>query len=625
MGAYFAMQAGNTRAYEKRRPWRWGVSNDGTRVAMEVLSDYRLPPSIHDLFVNDRHRRFFQRLHRIPRSEVAGGRNANNMEIYAGSPSYLITAGGSPSGYAIDPRVAGIVVGDVEQQLGVAVATSFMPTGFGGNARDLIQFGSFAVGERALTCNYGVAPDFACGPNPYLPEWVHRDGDWAGKHDDMRWEEGWLFLCRSPGVREDRERGPGFYLAMYRVGGLALLEAFDTWLHPDVEYGDFVEDVKSRNPSLSLADSEEFEYMTWNGNRVWAVISPVKTGKLSLGIHIPIPLPPGGVPVPGGPTISPSVEYEYGGAEVRRVEYGDRDRADAIGDAGNVKDRFLNGTVMTSPGDAVVQVHNPSLGTTLSLDMSDPWHPRRIAEDGEIEEAGSNHEVWLDFEWSGPSEGDVCRPFKTVAAAIRGVAAGGVIRVVPGATTDRSTIGGEKPVRLVAPIGGVVIGAREGAEPPPISGAMEPSEPVRADDVWVQFGFPESTPEHIRRPFDSLAKAVDAVADGGVVRIVPGMTFERFAIGNRKRFTVTAPIGGVTIGARQTPPSEVWVNFDWPTSGHGGPCDPFKIIADATAAVADGGIVKIMPGATSDRSRIGGPKRFGLIAPTGGVTIGARP
>ena len=70
----FAIQAGNIRAYQTRnltlippdnkyqvRPWNWAIAGDGGAAVAEALSDYRLPPSIHDLSVNDSHRRFFQR------------------------------------------------------------------------------------------------------------------------------------------------------------------------------------------------------------------------------------------------------------------------------------------------------------------------------------------------------------------------------------------------------------------------------------------------------------------------------------------------------------------------------------------------------------------------------------
>jgi hypothetical protein len=587
MAPYFAMQAGNTRAYEAAAPWAWGINNDATRLAMELVSDYRLPPSIHDLFVNDRHRRFFQRLHRVSRDEEVGGnRNADNMEIYAGSPSYLITAGGSPSEWAIDPHFAGIVFGDQDQQLGVAVTTSFMPTGFGSNAADLIQFGIFAAGDAPIR-NYGVAPDFACGQNPHLPGWLLQGADRSGN---------FLFVNRS---RNDPENGPGFYLAIYQTGALALLEAFDTWLHPDVSYEEFIDGVKSRNAAINLVDSEEFDYTTSNGNRLWAVIWN------------------------GDNSTFPVL-----GAEVLRIEYSGRDREDAIGDAGNIKDRFLNGTVMSSSAEAVVEITNPALGTRITLDMSDPWHPRRTSENGEIEEAGANHEVWLDFDWTGSSEGDVCRPFSHVTAAVDRVAQGGVISVMPGRTTDRSTIGGSKRLRLLAPIGGVIIGARDPALRQPIAGTIAPSDPVGKDDVWVQFDFPDSSAGNIRGPFNSLAKAAYAVTDRGIIRIVPGVTSDRSTLGKDKRFTLAAPIGGVVIGAKPTPPQpprEVWVKFGWPGLGDGTPCKPFASLGVASATVASGGVIKLMPGATTDRSAIGAKKPFRLVAVAGNVTIGDRP
>jgi hypothetical protein len=593
MPPYFAMQAGNTRAYESGKPWRWGINNNpGTSLAIEVLSDYRLPASVYDLFVNDQHRRFFQRLHRTSRDdEIGGNRNADNMEIYAGSPSYLITAGGSPSGYAVAPMyIANIPLGPVGQEVGVAVTTSFMPTGFATNAADLIQFGTFLAGDHVTSdyshyANYGVAPDFACGFNLHLPNWVKT----ANQHGNF------LFVNQS---RNDPTNGPGFYLAIYQAGPLALLEAYDTWLHPGLKFSEFVQGVISRNSAISLADSQQFEYTTTNGNRLTAVI----------GLR----------------------SWELFGAEVLSVTYGHGDPTDAIGDAGNITDRFLNGTVMTSPAEAVVQIANPFLGTTVTLDMSDPWNPRRTDEHGAIEQAGSNHEVWLDFQWTGPSEGDVFRPFTSLSTATTAVAEGGVVRIIPGTTTDRSTINGNKSLRLVAPIGGVIIGARDGAQRQPIAGTSEPADPVHKDDVWVQFCFPvvsqpQTSEIHIAGPFNNLTDAQAAVADGDTIRIVPGITTDRPTLGNGKRFKLEAPIGGVTIGAPQTaplPPSEVWVNFDWSDLSDGQFCNPFKTIAAAAAAVAPGGIINIMSGATTDRSTIGVGKPFRLVAPSGAVTIG---
>ena len=118
------------------------------------------------------------------------------MEIYASSPSYLITAGGAPAAWAIDPGIYAAIDGEaVSQQLGVAVTTSFMPTGFNiKEAGDLIQFGSFSRKLKYWTRwkapffkavetnivvpesveNYGVAPDLACGDQVFLPIWLNQ-------------------------------------------------------------------------------------------------------------------------------------------------------------------------------------------------------------------------------------------------------------------------------------------------------------------------------------------------------------------------------------------------------------------------------------------------------------------
>jgi len=517
--SYFAMQAGNTRAYETGRPWDWGINDGGTRLAVEVLSDYRLPYPIHDLFVNDLHRRFFQRLHRVPWSDEPGGnRNSDDMEIYAASPSYLITAGGSPSGYAIDPFFGGIVPkpSAVRQQTGVAVTTSFMPTGQGDDATDLIQFSEFAetglVPMGVLSArNYGVAPDFACGHNLHLPTWVQGTPP----------EGGFLFVDNSGFL--DR---PGYYLAIYQQDGLALLEAFDTWLHPGVRFEVFKADVLRRKADLRLRENEEFQYTTWNGNRIRAVIWSKPHVRLS------------------GPFPTAF------GAEVVGIAYGYRDPTDQMGDAGNTTEPFLSGTVMNSPAEAVVEITNPFLGTKITLDMSDPWHPRRTSETGEIEEAGSNHEVWLDFDYSGLCEGDVCRPFNTMAAALGAVADGGAIKILPGATGARASIGGGKRLRLVAPIGGVIIGAGNRDRAPISDVGFEGEDAVRKDDIWVEFDFSDTTVGHIAGPFNNLVKAVAAVADNGIIRIVPGVTSDRSTLGNGKRFRLAAPIGGVTIGHR---------------------------------------------------------------------------
>ncbi|TFB56687.1 hypothetical protein [Cryobacterium tagatosivorans] len=545
MSTYFALQAGNTRAYESIDGTTCGWPKGDSKLAIEALSDYRLPAPIHDLFVNDLHRRYFQRLHRTPRKREQGdGRNSDEMEIYAGSPSYLITAGGSPSGYAIDPDIAGKAQPDGQrQQLGVAVTTSFMPTGAGGGAypegyaSSIIQFSSFAelgiekdkvLGVKVPLWhlkddparNYGVAPDFACGHRVYWPSWVEAATD---SQIEKRVPEvagsGFRFVNRSssPG----QPGGPGFFLATFEAAnGFALLEALDTWLHPGVTLEAFAADVVRRNPAIELRDNEPFTYTTRNGNRLDVVIwSKRQTRGFNRGSIF--------------------------GAQIFPISYGNGDPLDAVGDAGKPQQGLLHGTIMNSPRDAVVEIANSFRRTTITLDMTDAAHPRRTSETGEVEIAGPDSEVWLDFEWKGKSEGDVCRPFNSLAAAIAAVRDAGTVRLVPGATTERSTLGaGGKRVNLIAPIGGVVLGGATTEHPPTANEGS--TVDVREADVWVQFDLPDTA---LDGPVNTLTQAAAAVPDGAVVWIVPGIGGDRPTLGaSHKRFSIRAPLGGVVIG-----------------------------------------------------------------------------
>ena len=342
MGPVFGVLAGNLRVYETqhdpKNQWTWGIRKDGDGgdEVIDALSDYRTPPCIHDLFVNDLHRRFYQRLHRTIRSdeaEVGGHRNCDNMEIYAGSPSYLITAGGAPATYAIDPYFLGIPVPGSEKQLGVAVTTTFMPTTYfppATYAQELIQFSSFA--EYGNIRNYGVAPDFACGYQIRLPlpEWVRRlegtsryvvDGDF-------------IFIDQEGLGFGPIGHRPGFYLAIFQQNGFALLEAFDTWLHRGVmSFEGFQCNVKDRATrlGLSLKNTVATHYQTWNGNEFDFVIWRV----------------------PGV-----GLESDLAGAEIVNFKPGNIDPQDGFGNVGNVTDKFLNGTVLNSPNDAVVEITN---------------------------------------------------------------------------------------------------------------------------------------------------------------------------------------------------------------------------------------------------------------------------
>ena len=415
-----------------------------------MLSDYRLPAPILDLFVNDLHRRFHQRLHRTPLEDVdVTGRNADNHEIYAGSPSYLIAAGGAPAGYAVDPYIFGLDITDQDQQRGVAVTTSFMPTGqsagnnpdspgdatvgFENDATNSIQFGRFA--QKGRVFNYGVAPDFACGHRVRLPTWCLRAivEQRRGKFDFVN--------KRGPDGR------PGFYMALLRDGDFTVLEAFDTWLHPELTFEQFKTNVWERNKHLSasgLRSGEEAVYTTENGNKIRFVIWNEDDGD--------------------------DEDDRDNGARVLGVEYGTVDWTDSLGDAGTATDKFLRGTILNSPSDAIVEITNPFLGQKIVLDMGDQRRPRRVSETNQVEAAGDNQEVWVDFAWKATdtfsglpvaSEGDFFRPFTTLATAVQAVADGGVIKIMPGSTPERTALKTNKRFRISAPIGDVRIGVSQ--------------------------------------------------------------------------------------------------------------------------------------------------------------------
>jgi hypothetical protein len=123
-------------------------------------------------------------------------------------------------------------------------------------------------------------------------------------------------------------------------------------------------------------------------------------------------------------------------------------------DAGNDTDPFLSGTILKSPRDGMVEIHNPSLGTTLTLDWSDAQRLVRISETGEVQQAGDGAEVWVDFDWNGPMEGDFYRPLSKLEDALNAVKDSGVIRIMTGSRKERLTI--HKRVKLMA-VGGATV------------------------------------------------------------------------------------------------------------------------------------------------------------------------
>ena len=115
---------------------------------------------------------------------------------------------------------------------------------------------------------------------------------------------------------------------------------------------------------------------------------------------------------------------------------------------------FAAGTIINSAqGSGLVVISNPALGTSITLDLRDQSHPRRISETGEVEYGGQ--EVWINFNY-GNNTGDFAQPYRSLQAATSAFNSpipANTFKIVAG--TEREPITINKPVRLVA-VGGPV-------------------------------------------------------------------------------------------------------------------------------------------------------------------------
>jgi hypothetical protein len=408
---FFAQLAGNTQILRRQPPasYRWGM-------VRAAVGDYRVPPAILDLFVNPAHRRFYQ----VFKHASGADPKQYGIELYAASPSYLISAGGNPTFYAYVADVAGITYLGDSVDLGVALPTTFMPTAppfpytsdGGITLVNIVQLGQLTTGVDSTTVHFGVAPDFACGDTTYLP------AVYADISSKIVTEPHWTFIDRSSDSSH-----PGYFLAVYHqfdnpVGGYGFMEAFDTWLHPGYTFDQFINGGNGLTGVWTTYRSTVFSgdgvntYVTQLGQQIQFTMS----AQSEIVATTALPQPSGSI--------------------------------------------FAYGTILNSgEGSAVITISNPGLGTQITLNMNDYHHPFRISESGQVEAAGANQEVWVDFNYvgTGPTQaGDFGDPFKTLAAAVNAVAGGGTIKIVPGSKIEPMII--TKPMTLVSFPGSAVLG-----------------------------------------------------------------------------------------------------------------------------------------------------------------------
>jgi len=419
--AFYALLAGNTSIFalsDVPTSFNWEMVHAG-------LCDYRVPPSILDLFVNDLHRRFYQYLHH------GAGNGEFADELYAGSPSYLITAGGHPTTYcyhadlqlpaqavvaAVSVLLPLIPSSDLQSlvdkaqngdpaDLGSAMPTSFMNTGSGNNLGDMTQLGEYTTDESIS--HMGVAPDFACGDPIYLALWIRV------AFDNVTYGN-WTFVNNGSDGNSS-----GFYLAIYLVddnngGKCGFLEAYDTWLHPNAffppAFDEFTQNVLAANPSVNLqfGNNQVNTYYTQSGDIIQFTISP-DSHILSTTQMTPAPASNGS---------------------------------------------FAAGTIINSAqGSGLIVISNPALGTSITLDMRDMWHPKRISETGDVEYGGQ--EAWINFNY-GSNLGDFAQPYRSLRSATNSFGSGyppTTFKIMAGSEHESITI--SQPVKLVA-VGGPV-------------------------------------------------------------------------------------------------------------------------------------------------------------------------
>jgi hypothetical protein len=396
--AFYSMLAGNTAAWNGRADWTaaYGMVHAGIR-------DYHVPPSVLDLFVTPEHRRFYQRFHHDAYT-VGGDTGEFADELYAGSPNYLISAGGHPTYYSsVAIQAVGVNSGN-NSDLGLAIPTTFIPSYAlqpETTLSDILQSG-WVNPEITKAWYMGVAPDFLCGGLTELPD--------ALSYSYVGGSEPWVFIEK-----------PGWYLALYRFGWAeapvrwrpsfcdgAFMEAFDTSLHPGVAFTNFVATVLAKNGATAFQFPGQNTYETYAGQQI-----------------------------------------------LFRIDHGIGDiisTTDVAAPAG-YKDKFAYGTILNSEqGSATITISNPSLGQGIILDMHDQnlsgdplygiHHPSRTSESGAVESAGGNEELWVDFNSPAnmPEAGDVYQPYKTLTAARDHVAWGGTVNIVPGAKSEPMTI-----------------------------------------------------------------------------------------------------------------------------------------------------------------------------------------
>lgn len=225
-----------------------------------IESSYTIPDPILDLTVGPNHRLFYQGIHHYA------------DELYASSPSFLISAGGH---YATNAYKAVGIFGS-HSDIGLALPTTVTPTGFFLSRNALIRFEGRS--DDTLRSNMCVAPNFACGINPVLPHIMTTMGC-------VIQNAPWTFINFTSACRNDSSPN-GFYAALYQREDVNLdgerfhtgfVEVFDTRINPQLSFEEFWQGEKgvlARNGDRKFSSFKKNVYVTTTGQEITFVMAP---------------------------------------------------------------------------------------------------------------------------------------------------------------------------------------------------------------------------------------------------------------------------------------------------------------------------------------------------------------
>ena len=259
-------------------------------LVMAALGRYRVPELLLDLMLvknmeqpgdQKKPNRFLQR---IRHGEWNHGYGEPALEVTYSSVTYLITGGGVFAEGRQWP------LSDDEREHAWALPTTLMPTAsgvdvYGGQRntdwKDFIRIEG--ASDEKKRGNTGVAPGFACGLNPVIPDWMLLPVDPQYVRRDM---PPWTFInCASI----ECGRPFGFYVAVYRAGcdselsrqlagkdGTFGFFAVSEVVRPSYTFEQFVSDVIALNGSTTYTAEgmHTFSFPTGFGPNIEFVCLP---------------------------------------------------------------------------------------------------------------------------------------------------------------------------------------------------------------------------------------------------------------------------------------------------------------------------------------------------------------